>query len=232
MKVKTGIPGLDNLIGGGLPKGSFTTILGEYGVGKSTLAMQYLVNGVKEYGEPGVFVTFERDTDVITTEMRRFGWHLKTFQNEGNLKMIGGPLDKIIGLGEESEAEPEDLLGEMVEVVDEMDAERLSIDGLGQFSLLFPDELSYRAGLASLGRSLSELGCTSIATIEKSSKEDQSGKAARDYVSDGLITMNWATVNSERKRALEIKKIRGSKHSTRLNYFDITESGIEIKEEI
>ena len=73
MRVKTGIPGLDELIGGGLPRGSCTLLSGKSGTGKTILSMQYIVKGITDYGEPGVFVSFEREPDALYEDMKGFG---------------------------------------------------------------------------------------------------------------------------------------------------------------
>lgn len=228
-RVKTGIPGLDELVDGGLPKGSFTLVSGRCGTGKSIMAMQYLIKGITDYDEPGIFVSFERGTDAIARDMRQFGWRITTQQKQGNLRMLGGPLDEIMGFGEKAGAKPEDLIDEMAEVVEEMGAERLSVDGLGQFSMMFPDELSYRSGLAGLGRRLNELGCTSLMTSEvEEGKESLSRTGVEEFVADGVIVLHDVTESFERRRALEVRKMRASGHSNRMNFYEITSRGIVI----
>lgn len=228
-RVKTGIPGLDGLIGGGLPEGSCTLLSGKCGTGKTILSMQYIYKGVTDYGEPGVFVSFERDPGALCEEMGSFGWRLKVLENQGNLEFMGGPLDRITKFGRKVGAKGEDLIGEIVGVVREKRADRLALDGLAQLSMLFPDTLAFRSGLARLQRKLKGLGCTSILTSEV---DEGTGRLSRlgveEYVADGVIVLYYEGDGLARTRALEVRKMRGTGHSDHMSFFDITDKGIKI----
>lgn len=229
MRVKTGIPGLDELMGGGLPRGSCTLLSGKCGTGKTILSMQYVVKGIAEYGEPGVFVTFEREPDDLYEDMRVFGWHLKVLENQGNLVLMGGPLDEITKFGKRVGAKGEDLIAEIIGVVREMGAERLALDGLGQFSMMFPDTSAFRSGLARLQRELNKLGCTSILTSEiEEGKEGLSRLYVEEYVTDGVIVLYHERDGLTRTRALEVRKMRGTSHSDHLSFFEIGGGGIRV----
>ncbi len=228
-RVKTGIPGLDELMNGGLPKGSCTLLSGKCGTGKTVLSMQYVVKGVTDYGELGVFVSFELEPDILCENMGVFGWHLKALENQGNLELLGGPLDRIIKFGKKVGAKGEDLIEEIVGVVRERKAERLALDGLGQFSMLFPDKLAFRSGLARLQRELSELGCTSIMTSEiEEGKEGLGRLGVEEYVADVVIVLFYDGDGLTRTRALEVRKMRWSGHSDHLSFFEISDQGVRI----
>ncbi len=229
MRVQTGIPGLDALIGGGLPRGSCTLLSGKCGTGKTILSMQYIAKGITDYGEPGVFVSFEREPDVLCEDMRGFGWHLKVLENQGNLELMGGPLDRITKFGKKVGARGEDMIAEIIEVVRERRAERLALDGLAQFSMLFPDASAFRSGLARLQRELNELGCTSILTSEiEEGKEGLSKPGMEEHVADGVVVLYHERDGLTRARALEVRKMRQTKHSDHLSFFEITDNGIRI----
>ena len=229
MRVKTGIPGVDELVKGGLPKGSLILLSGKCGTGKTTFSMQYIVKGVTDYGEPGVFVSFERDPDALCEEMEGFGWHLKTLENQGNLELMGGPLDRIVKFGKKIGAKGEDLIEEIIEVVRERKAERLALDGLGQFSMMFPDKLAFRSSLARLQRGLNELDCTSIVTSEiEEGKEGLSRSGVEEFIADGVIVLYYEGDGLTRTRALEVRKMRGTEHSNYISFFEIGDEGIRI----
>lgn len=232
MRVKTGIPGLDELIGGGLPEGSLTLVSGACGTGKTILGVQYLIRGIIDHDEPGVLVSFEQEPGPLSKRMRQFGWNLKTLQGHDSLRLMGGPLDKVMGLGERAGAKPEDLIEEMTEVVEEIGAERFVLDRSSEFSEMFPDELAYRFGLAELGRRLEDRGCTSILTsqVGEGSKA-VSGTGIEELVADGVILLHLPSESYTRRRSLEIRKMRDTKHSVTLNFFEITDEGIVVKEE-
>lgn len=229
MRVKTGIPRLDELMEGGLPKGSCTLLSGKCGTGKTILSMQYVVKGITEYGEPGVFVSFEREPEALCEDARGFGWHLKILENQGNLELMGGPLDRITRFGKKVGARGEDLIEEIVGTVRERGAERLAIDGLAQFSMLFPDASAFRSGLARLQRELKKLGCTSILTSEvEEGKDGASRLGVEEYVADGVIILYYEGNGLTRTRALEVRKMRGTKHSDHLSFFEIEGGGIRV----
>lgn len=229
MRVKTGIPGLDELIKEGLPKGSLILLSGKCGTGKTTFSMQYIIKGITDYGEPGVFVSFERKPEALYKEMEGFGWHLKTLENQGNLELLGGPLDSIVKFGKKVGAKEEDMIEEIIEVVREKKAGRLALDGLGQFSMMFPDKLAFRSGLARLQQGLNEIGCTSIFTSEiEEGKEELSRLGVEEYVADGVIVLYYEGDGLTRTRALEIRKMRGTEHSNYLSFFEIADEGIKI----
>jgi len=228
-RVKTGIPGLDELVGGGLPKGSLVLLSGKCGTGKTLFSMQYIYKGVTDYGEPGVFVSFERNPDALCDGMAVFGWHLKVLENQGNLELMGDTLNKITKFGKRVGAKGDDMISEIIEVVRERKAGRLALDGLGQFSMLFPDELAFRSGLARLQRELSELGCTSIMTSEvEEGKEGLSRLGVEEYVADVVIVLFYDGDGLTRTRALEVRKMRWSGHSDHLSFFEISDRGVRV----
>lgn len=229
MRVKTGIPGLDELMGGGLPRGSCTLLSGKCGTGKTVLSTQYVYKGITEYGEPGVFVSFEREPEALCEDMRVFGWHLRVLENQGNLELMGGPIDRITKFGKRVGARGEDMIAEIIGVVRERGAERLALDGLAQFSAMFPDASAFRSGLARLQRELSKLGCTSVLTSEvEEGKEGLSRLGVEEYVADGVIVLYYDGDGLTRTRALEVRKMRGTGHSDHLNFFEISGEGVRI----
>lgn len=229
MRVRTGIPRLDGLMEGGLPRGSCTLLSGKCGTGKTILSMQYIVRGITEYGEPGVFVSFEREPEVLCEDARGFGWRIKVLENQGNLELMGGPLDRITKFGKKVGARGEDVIEEIIEVVRERRAERLALDGLAQFSTLFPDASAFRSGLARLQRELRKLGCTSILTSEiEEGKDGLSRLGVEEYVADGVIVLYYEGDGLTRTRALEVRKMRGTPHSDHLSFFEIADGGIGI----
>lgn len=87
-RIPTGVPGLDELIEGGLPKGRITLITGTAGSGKTTLGMQFLHSGCTSFGENGLFVTLEEETADLIKDMSRYGWELRQLVDQGKLSIL------------------------------------------------------------------------------------------------------------------------------------------------
>lgn len=87
-RVKTGVPGLDELVEGGFPKGDTILVAGKAGTGKSTLAIQFLYNGAEQYGETGVLVTLEEPPRLIKRNMMNFGMDLAKMEKERKLVIV------------------------------------------------------------------------------------------------------------------------------------------------
>jgi len=227
--VRTGVPGLDELMEGGFPKGDLILVSGKVGTATSTMAMQYIVRGVTDYGEPGVFVSLERGRDILYLETIGFGWPLKALENQGNLALIGGPLGEIMTFKKKVGATIKDLLSEIVETAGKIRADRVAIDG--PFHELFPDKASFRQGLTALGRRLREMGCTTIitSTIEEG-KSSLSRSGIEEEVADGVVVLYYEGDGLMRERALEVRKMRGVKHSEELRFFEIADGGIRLIE--
>jgi circadian clock protein KaiC len=87
-RIKTGIKGLDNLIEGGIPKGSFVVVTGRPGTGKTILGSQFLANGVTKFKEKGLFISVEQSREEIISQANQFNWDLERMEKEGKLKII------------------------------------------------------------------------------------------------------------------------------------------------
>jgi len=217
------------LMDGGFPKGDLILVSGKVGTGTSTLAMQYIVRGVTDYGEPGLFVSLERGRNILYQETAGFGWPLKTLENQGNLVLMGGPLGEVTTFKKKVGAKIQDLMSEIVETAEKIRADRVAIDG--PFHELFPDKAIFRQGLTALVRKLREMGCTTVitSTIEEE-KSSLSRSGIEEEVADGVVVLYYEGDGLTRERALEVRKMRGVKHSEELRFFEIADGGIRLIE--
>ena len=214
---------------GGLPKGNLILVSGKVGTGTSTLAMQYIVRGVTDYGEPGLFVSLERGRDALYQETAGFGWPLKTLENQGNLVLMGGPMGEVTTFKKKVGAKIQDLMSEITEAAGKIRADRVAIDG--PFHELFPDKAMFRQGLTALVRRLREMGCTTVitSTIEEGTST-LSRSGIEEEVADGVVVLYYEGDGLTRERALEVRKMRGTKHSEELRFFEIADGGMRLIE--
>ena len=178
-RVPTGIKGLDDAMAGGFIKGSMNLVAGSPGSGKSIFAMQYLVNGAKEYDQQGVYITFEERKEKLLQYLDNFGWDLK--------KLVA---DKKIDILEQSpvdikKATAKELLGLKFKIVKELKAKRLVIDSMSAFSLLFQDDFEKRTAHIQLFEMLRDWGVTALLTAEYDVEDHKS--MPLDFEVDSIV---------------------------------------------
>ncbi len=223
-KVSTGIPGLDELMSGGFERNSINLISGGAGTGKSIFSMQYIINGIKDFNEPGVFITFEEEKNKIARHMLKFGWDLKKLEEKGVLRIIEYSPDRVERMLAEGG-------GEIELAIEEIKAKRLVIDSLTAFALLFKDELKRREALLDLFKLIEKWGCTALLIGEYESDSERHQSNDVEFEVDGIILLYYLRKGDVRNRALEVLKLRGSKHASRIYPMKITDQGIRVYSE-
>lgn len=229
MRVKTGISGLDELMGGGFPAGSCMLVSGKVGTGKSIFAMQYIAKGIIDYGEPGVLVSLERDRGGLYDYASKFGWQLQRLENEGSLRVLGGPISNVATEMKKARAKIGKLLSDVAETVETSGSRRVAFERVDLLSMFFPNERDFKIQLDLLRDRLAKLNCTSIVTFEIREEGEELSRAGAEEILDGVIVLYYRGEGPELNRALEIRKIRGVEHSNRLHFFNITNDGIVIQ---
>ncbi|MBU4501478.1 MAG: AAA family ATPase [Nanoarchaeota archaeon] len=220
-RIKTGIPGLDEVMAGGFENNSVNLVSGGAGTGKSIFAMQFIVNGIKEFNEPGVFVTFEEEKEKIQKHMLKMGWDLKKLEAEKKLVVIQYTPEQVKKMMDEGG-------GEVELEISKIKAKRVVIDSLTAFSLLFKEGLARREALLDLFKIIGRWGCTALLVGEHESDVERHQSRDVEFEVDGIILLYYLRKGDTRNRALEILKLRGSKHSTRIFPMKITDNGIKI----
>jgi len=220
-RVQTGIPGLDELMAGGFEKDSINLVSGGAGTGKSILAMQYIVKGIEEYNEPGVFITFEEEEEKIQKHMLKLGWDLKKLESEGKLNVIEYTPEQVKKMLAEGG-------GEIDVSIEKIKAKRIVIDSLTSFALLFKDELTRRKAFLDLFKLIEKWGCTALLVVEHESDVERHHSRDIEFEADGIILLYYLRKGDVRTRALEILKLRGSKHAARIFPMKITDEGVKI----
>lgn len=211
-KVKTGISGFDLLSEGGLPKGRTTLVAGTAGSAKTIFACQFLVEGIKEE-QNGVFVTFEESPQAIRKNMRGFGWEIEQWEAEkkfafvdaspktGNRPLVSGEYD----LGP--------LLARLEYAIEQVQAQRVSMDSLGAVFSYVPDMAQVRGDLFDIAWALREREITSVLTSERTQEYgDISRYGVEEFVADNVVILRNVLVEEKRRRTIEILKYRGTPH--------------------
>ena len=223
MRIKTGINGLDDMIDGGIPQGHSVAIIGSFGTGKTTFAMQYIWEGLRN-GEKCIFISLEEDEESIIKTAESFGWKFGDY--------IDGSLLLIKLEPEDAKSSVNRLEGEIPEIIKEFEATRIAIDSVSLITMLFSGEEERRKALFKLSRSIKESGATSIFTAEVDPRNPVvSRDGLVEYVVDGVILLSFIEQNNSLMLTLRVLKMRRTKHSRDVKPYKITDHGIEVMSE-
>jgi circadian clock protein KaiC len=225
-KAPTGIPGLDEILRGGLPAGRTTLICGGPGCGKTTLAMEFLVRGAREFGEPGLFISFEETKEDLVENFRSLGFDLEGLIAEKKLKIIYVAITKeeIVEAGMFS---LDALLIRIQQGLSEVGAKRIVLDTMETiFSALGQTE-TLRTEIARLLHLLREKEVATVVTGERG-KEELTRRGFEEYISDCVILLDHRIAGQTSRRRLRIVKYRGSGHSADEYPFMIASRGFSV----
>ena len=232
-RAKTGITGLDELIGGGIVEGSTVLLSGQSGSGKTVFGLQFLYNGITKFNEPGVFVTLETRPDELRSEAAQFGWDLRELEQKQALTIIDAASGKAGLPTSEKYAlrrgfDMSTLAEEIYRVIDETKAKRLVIDCISGLGIRFSEPSEVRTELFRISALLQELKVTSLFISEIIEPDSQSRAGVEQFVTQGLITLNLSEANGTLKRDLLVWKMKQTTHSLKKHSFKIGKSGIEV----
>src|ERR1700691_847327 len=187
-KTPTGIFGLDQITGGGLPQGRVTLVAGAAGSGKTLLGLEFLVAGAREYGEPGVLMTFEESEEKVALNVRSLGFDLDELKRNGLLDVLSFQVDpaEIFAAGE-FDFEP--VFAILDDAIRRVGAKRVVLDTMEVLFGAFGDNSTVRAELSRLARWLEDRGVTSIVTGERGD-HGLTRHAIEEYVTDCVIVLD------------------------------------------
>lgn len=225
-KSQTGIQGLDEITGGGLPKGRPTLICGNAGCGKTLMAMEFLVKGATLYNEPGVFVSFEESVQELTTNVASLGFDLQALHDRKLLRIDHVFIERS-EIVETGEFDLEGLFIRLNYAIDSIGAKRVVLDTIESLFSGLPNPAILRAELRRLFRWLKEKGVTAIITGERGDNS-LTRQGLEEYVSDCVIVLDHRVSEQTSTRRLRIVKYRGSTHGTNEYPFLIDETGFSV----
>jgi circadian clock protein KaiC len=219
-RVPMGVPGLDDMLGGGLPSGYSMLVAGPSGSGKTILATAFLAEGVRR-GEPGVIVAFEQTPSQSRSRT------IDDMVRAGQIGLINTrSLDLSI----------DEIVQHLVALIHRMKATRVVIDSLSGFELAVAPTFreDFRESLFRMVAVLSGLGVTIVMTSELEDRytDLRFSPYGSAFLTDAIIVQRYVEIESRLKRVMAVVKLRGSAHSDELRQFEITDAGIIIGEPV
>ncbi len=217
-RVKTAIPGLDEIMHGGVPSGSRLLLTGTTGSGKTILATQFAYMGAKNYKEPAVYLSFEETPYSIRRNALNFGWDF-------------GPLEKAetFCFAKYDPYHVDDVPNILEGKIREIGAKRAVIDSVSSLGFFVRDDGDFRRLVLNISRVLEKLECTSMLISEVvPGSPGISRNGVEEFIVDGVIVLYYKRVDSSFSRAIQVWKMRGSDHSEKLHPYKISSTGIEV----
>src|SRR6202000_2401684 len=225
-KTPTGITGLDEITGGGIPQGRPTLVCGDAGCGKTLMSIEFIVRGAIDFDEPGVFMAFEEKTDELATNVASLGFDLEELQAQKKIRLDHVHIDRS-EIEETGEYDLEGLFIRLNYAIDSIGAKRVVLDTLENLFSGLSNQAVLRAELRRLFHWLKEKGVTAIITGERGEGR-LTRQGLEEYVSDCVILLDHRVINQISTRRLRIVKYRGSIHGTNEYPFLIDEDGISV----
>jgi circadian clock protein KaiC len=222
-RVKTGIPALDEMLHGGFMQGDSVMLAGSAGSGKTTLALQYLVNGVIHDNDRAVYLTFEQLPDQIYRDAQGFGWDIRRLEEQGKMQIVCTSPDLML-----DGASGDGLLHDTIK---EFQPQRIVIDSLSHFGMYIP-ESNLRREVYRMIMAFKTKGISSLLLYEAPQMMGNFlsvGDSGLSFLVDAIVLMKPVEINSSIRRLLGIIKMRGSDHDKLLREFEITSHGIEVQ---
>jgi len=226
-KALTGIQGLDEVTGGGLPCGRPTLVSGGAGSGKTLFGLEFLVRGATQFGEPGVFMSFEETIPDLAKNAASLGFDLDRLVAEKKLF-----LDHVsITRGEIADTGEYDLDGLFIRIADAVQrvgARRIVLDTIEALFGALPNPAILRAEIHRLFAWLKQKGLTTVITAERDRPDKLTRHGIEEFVSDCVIVLDHRIREEISTRRLRVVKYRGSTHGTNEYPFLIDEQGISV----
>jgi len=225
-KCPTGIQGLDEITGGGLPRGRPTLVSGGAGCGKTLFAAEFLVRGAAQFDEPGVFMSFEETDTELKANVKSLGFDLEGLVRRKKMLLEHVYIERS-EIHETGEYDLEGLFVRLNYAIDSIGAKRVVLDTLEALFAGLPNEAILRAELRRLFRWLKEKGVTAIITAERG-REQLTRHGLEEYVSDCVIVLDHRVHDQIATRHLRVVKYRGALHGTNEFPFLIGDEGFSV----
>jgi len=221
---KTGIKGLDAILGGGIPRGNLTLVEGAVGTGKSTLGAEFVFRGATEFHEPGLIVLFEVSPDKFIRDVARFGWDLPELERQGRLKMVFTTRSVF-----QQELQQADSL--LLDEAGKIGARRIFIDSFGQLALGNDGSRDPRDDFHILAEGLHRENLTAMLVLEVVAQDGVrlAAPAPEEFIADTVMRLRLEPLERAVQRSIEIVKSRGHEYQMGRHSFRIVDGrGLEV----
>lgn len=222
-RIDLGIEGLDDMILGGVPRRSLIAAIGSAGTGKTTFALQFLHEALRN-GDKAVYITLEESREAILSTAEEKGWPFREYEREGLLAVVAlDPIEMANSLAS--------IRNDLSRLISEFGAERLVLDSVSLLEMMYDHPAKRRSEVFDFTRSLKEAGVTTMLTSEAS---EENAYASRhgivEYLTDAVFVLQYVRPSDfrETRLAVEIQKIRDANHSRETKPYEITDHGISV----
>jgi KaiC/GvpD/RAD55 family RecA-like ATPase len=241
-RVSSGVKGLDEILGGGFPKGRTILVVGSPGSGKTILALQFLQAGAVT-GERSIYITFDEKPEQVKENVSEFGWDLDRLESEGKILFVDAtPFRRMEGNSAANsegrdhltlhEVMPELTLGGLIEAVkrlaEDEDVTRLAVDPITSISVRYQSPIKRRRAMLMLFDALSSTGATCLVTSEMRTAMLSRRFQLEEFLSQGVVLLRTGIHEGNVVRAVQVEKMRGIAHDTQLRPYLIGQKGIEV----
>lgn len=221
-RVSSGIKGLDSITEGGFEENSVNILIGGSGNGKSIFSIQFLLDGIKN-GEKCLYISFEEKKEEFYRNMLELGWDLEKYEKKDLFFFLEYTPEKVKTMLDEGG-------GAIETIVLTKKIDRVSIDSITAFAMLFEEEADRRQAALALFSMLRKWSITALLTYERDPLIDKrSSSRILEFESDSIIMLYFIRGEEQRNRYIEVIKMRGTNHSKEVYPYEIHEGGIDIK---
>jgi KaiC/GvpD/RAD55 family RecA-like ATPase len=218
-RVPSGIPGLDSQTEGGFVKRSINLVTGSPGAGKTIFAAQFIISGIEQHQEPGLYISFEEKKENFLKYMKQFGWDFEKHEKTNKFAFLRYSPEQVHKLLTEG--------GGLVDtLVRKLGVKRICIDSISAFTLLFKDELSARESLLGLFEMIEGWGATTLLTAEQEAEPERHEPSVVEFEVDSVISLYNFRKKNIRQRVAEIIKMRGTRFAQKVFPIKIGDDGM------